>query len=133
MYPSDGPYSQFYDLSGVFELASFTSAPDDLIVGGGVSISDLADLLETRAAEDGVSYGYGTAAAAHLRNRFGNSAVRNAGSVGGNLAMRHAHPEFPSDLYAVLEAIGARVGIRTTESPQADVGGRREQQGGRGV
>ncbi len=47
----DGPYDQFIDVSGVPELTAFTLDPD-LIVGGGVSVSDMAELLEGRAAAD---------------------------------------------------------------------------------
>ncbi len=66
-------------------------------------------------------YGYGAQAASHLRDHFGNVSVRNVGSVGGNLWMRHAHPDFASDLYVVLEALGARVGVRGADSAETEV------------
>lgn len=40
-----------------------------------------------------------------------NVPVRNIGSIAGNLMIKHAHNEFPSDLFLILETAGTRVHI----------------------
>jgi len=39
------------------------------------------------------------------------SVCLKAGSVAGNLMIKHAHNEFPSDLFLVLETVGGRVNV----------------------
>ena len=34
-----------------------------------------------------------------------------AGSVAGNLMLKHDHHEFPSDLFIVLETVGSKINI----------------------
>ena len=38
-----------------------------------------------------------------------NTAVRNTGTLAGNLMLKHAHQYFPSDLFLMLEALGANI------------------------
>lgn len=35
------------------------------------------------------------------------------GTIAGNLSLKHQHPEFPSDIFLVLETVGAllKIGI----------------------
>ena len=40
-------------------------------------------------------------------NQVANTAVRNTGTIAGNLMLKHAHQYFPSDLFLMLETIGA--------------------------
>jgi len=40
-----------------------------------------------------------------------NVPVRNAGTIAGNLMVKHAHPEFPSDLALTLSAAGAIITV----------------------
>ena len=40
--------------------------------------------------------------------------MRNLGTIAGNLMLKHLHPEFPSDLYVLFEAVNAKVVIRST-------------------
>lgn len=44
-----------------------------------------------------------------------NTNVRNVGSLAGNLMLKHAHTEFPSDLFTLLEGVGARIGVKATD------------------
>lgn len=36
------------------------------------------------------------------------------GTIAGNLMIKHAHPEFPSDIFMLLETIGATLSIGET-------------------
>ena len=40
---------------------------------------------------------------------------RSSASLGGNLMMRHQFPEFPSDLFILLEAVGAQLEVARLE------------------
>ena len=39
--------------------------------------------------------------------------VRNIGTIGGNLMLKHAYPDFPSDLFLLIETIGAKLIIKS--------------------
>lgn len=41
--------------------------------------------------------------------------------MAGNLSIKHAHPEFPSDVFIVLEALDAQVIIQHTAKDQKTV------------
>jgi xanthine dehydrogenase/oxidase len=43
-----------------------------------------------------------------------NTNVRNIGSIGGNLMLKHDHPDFPSDIFLLLETVGASLYVQTT-------------------
>jgi xanthine dehydrogenase/oxidase len=47
-----------------------------------------------------------------------NVPVRNAGTVAGNLMLKHAHPDFPSDLAVTLAAAGAIVTVASKGETQ---------------
>ncbi len=38
-----------------------------------------------------------------------NTAIRNTGTLAGNLMLKHAYQYFPSDLFIMLEALGANI------------------------
>ncbi|PVD23365.1 hypothetical protein C0Q70_16633 [Pomacea canaliculata] len=50
----------------------------------------------------------------HL-NLVGNVLMRNAASVAGNLMIKHAHPDFPSDVFTMMEAAGGKVEVFDTK------------------
>ena len=43
-----------------------------------------------------------------------NTGVRNTGTISGNLMLKHAHPDFPSDLFVSFEAANCKMVIRST-------------------
>ena len=43
-----------------------------------------------------------------------------AGTIAGNLCIKHAHPEFPSDIFLLLETIGARLKIASVDGLARD-------------
>ena len=44
-------------------------------------------------------------------DQVANLSVRNRGTLAGNLMLKHADPAFPSDVFVLLEAAGAKVGV----------------------
>jgi len=111
VYKKDGPYDAYVDLSGVGELFR-TSGATPLVVGGAVSLTLFQQLLLSAGASN-PDYWYGPVLAEHIA-KIGSVPVRNAGSVAGNLMIKHAHNEFPSDLFLVLETVGAKVDVMTS-------------------
>ncbi len=102
-----GPIDTFIDITMVPELKTIGATP--YTVGGGVSITDAINSFESRSSESG--YEYLAQLASHL-NYVANTSVRNVGSLTGNLMLKRAHPEFPSDVFVLLEAAGATVHVR---------------------
>jgi len=58
-------------------------------------------------------YGHCKAMANHVR-KVANTGVRNIGTVAGNLMLKHAHPDFPSDLFTLFVAAKVQVEIRSS-------------------
>ncbi|XP_035690573.1 xanthine dehydrogenase-like isoform X4 [Branchiostoma floridae] len=112
VYKDDGPYSCLIDIKAVPDLYNCQAGPP-LVVGSAVSLSAVVDLL--RASSDrSPSY---SVLADHLC-KVANVSVRNVGSWAGNLMVKHAHPEFPSDVFTIMEAAGAKVTIGNKDESQ---------------
>ncbi|XP_066268463.1 uncharacterized protein [Branchiostoma lanceolatum] len=107
VYKTDGPFTCLIDVKTVAELY-ITQAGPPLVVGSAVSLSILVDLLKT-GSDQSPSY---SMLAEHLC-KVANVSVRNVGSWAGNLMMKHTHPEFPSDVFTIMEAAGAKVTVGT--------------------
>ena len=75
-----------------------------MIIGGGVTITDAIGHLGTSGNPvfEGV--------AQHLK-KIASYGIRNQGSIAGNLMMKHAHPEFPSDVFLCFETVGVMLDI----------------------
>uniref|UniRef100_A0A182JVL3 Indole-3-acetaldehyde oxidase n=1 Tax=Anopheles christyi TaxID=43041 RepID=A0A182JVL3_9DIPT len=101
----------FIDVSSVKELQQHT-LEHDLVVGAGVSLTELIALLE-KTAEEHLSFTYCIPMAKHVR-KVANLPVRNVGTIGGNLMIKHQHPEFPSDLFLLLETVGAKLTVMSS-------------------
>ncbi|TRY76734.1 hypothetical protein TCAL_11871 [Tigriopus californicus] len=111
IFNDDGPYKSFFDISAIPELVTITLDPFN--VGGGVSLTKFIEILEQQASSKGVDYAHGAQMAKHIK-KVANTNVRNVGSVGGNLMLKHAHKDFPSDIFALLEAAQAKIGVKST-------------------
>uniref|UniRef100_A0A182PHL5 Indole-3-acetaldehyde oxidase n=1 Tax=Anopheles epiroticus TaxID=199890 RepID=A0A182PHL5_9DIPT len=101
----------FIDVSSVEELHQ-QSIDQELVVGAGFSLAEFIALLE-RTAEEHLSFTYCMPMAKHVR-KVANQPVRNVGTIGGNLMLKHQHPEFPSDLFLLLESVGAKLTVMSS-------------------
>ncbi len=127
----------FIDVSGVEKLRSY-SIGSEIVLGGNVSLTETMDILTNASNKSGFEY------TKHLSQHIdliANVPVRNvsilrtvknfynaparlckknlfmqAGTIAGNLSIKHANIEFPSDLFLILETAGAKLTI--AESPQ---------------
>ncbi|XP_071107754.1 xanthine dehydrogenase-like [Haliotis cracherodii] len=106
IFKNEGPFDVFVDLHDIKELYKIEVSANSVRFGAGLSISALIDALQERAGDKGYSYFNGIAS--HLL-KIGNVLVRNAGSWAGNLMIKNAHPDFPSDVFTPMEAAGAKI------------------------
>lgn len=97
----------FIDVSGVEQLRSH-SVGSKLVLGGNVTLTEAMQILTNVSNKSGFEY------AKHLSHHIDLIAsvpVRNAGTIAGNLSIKHANVEFPSDMFLILEAAGAKLTI----------------------
>eukprot|EP00095_Tigriopus_kingsejongensis_P005797 maker-scaffold88_size394946-snap-gene-2.26 protein:Tk05797 transcript:maker-scaffold88_size394946-snap-gene-2.26-mRNA-1 annotation:"hypothetical protein DAPPUDRAFT_313254" len=107
----DGPYGTYVDITGIPELSTITTNPFN--VGGGVALTEMIVALKSQA-NNSPGYAYAKQVAQHLM-KVANTNVRNVGTVGGNLMLKHAHPDFPSDIFVLLEASGGFIGVKSPD------------------
>ena len=100
----------YVSLLGVPELSQVSSGADSLTLGSAVSLSRLIEQLQQLAPSAG--FRHFSDMASHLL-LVANTPVRNAGSWAGNLMLKYAHNEFPSDVFLLLAAAGGRLQIGT--------------------
>ncbi|XP_065079502.1 aldehyde oxidase 1-like [Ochlerotatus camptorhynchus] len=98
----------FIDVSSIEELRSH-SLGSNLIVGANVSLTELMSILSNAASKNS-NFTHFTELVKHI-DLIANVPVRNTGTIAGNLSIKNQHKEFPSDLYLILEAVGATLTI----------------------
>lgn len=107
--------NKFIDINDIPELHEHKLLPESLTLGGNLSLAETMDIFEKAAKLKGFGY------CSRLWNHFdliANVPVRNMGTLAGNLSIKHQHPEFPSDVYVLFEALNAQVVIQ--ESAKQD-------------
>lgn len=98
----------FIDINGIEELRKHTVNEDSIVIGANVNLTETMDILTKVSAMPGFEYCH------HLMKHMdliANVPVRNAGTIAGNLSIKHANAEFPSDMFIILESVGATLAI----------------------
>ncbi|CAL1531002.1 unnamed protein product [Lymnaea stagnalis] len=113
IFKHQGPFEVYIDLRAVKELYVYVEGTNAVTFGGGTTLTKLKDELKDLQYKPG--FHYCTRVIRHLKV-LASVLVRNAGCMAGNLMIKHAHPDFPSDLFTILEAIGAKVDIFDSKS-----------------
>ncbi|XP_031636493.1 xanthine dehydrogenase-like [Contarinia nasturtii] len=103
----------FIDIKAIEELQTIKADESSLIFGGNVSLTELMETLRGAATRCN-KYTYGTELAKHI-DLVAHVPVRNAGTIAGNLCIKHAHNEFSSDIFLLLETIGAHLKIASID------------------
>ncbi|XP_055877626.1 uncharacterized protein LOC106059685 [Biomphalaria glabrata] len=98
----------YIDLHRVEEIYCYQLSDAGVTFGAATSLTNLMNKL--KADQDKAGFQYFSAVVRHLKF-IANVMVRNAGSIAGNLMIKHKHPDFPSDIFTVFEALGAKVDI----------------------
>merc|ERR1711892_268794 len=115
IYEDDSDILFYLDTSKIAALKKITSIP--LKFGAGVSLSDAQKKLSAAAQSEPSKYGYAKQIVDHLKY-VASSSIRDHGTIGGNLMLKYAHNEFQSDVFNLLEAVGAKI-----EVGHLDIGG----------
>ncbi|XP_042858609.1 indole-3-acetaldehyde oxidase-like [Penaeus japonicus] len=107
IFRDEGPHSILISTTSIPELSRVATAPSGVVFGANVSLSRIMSELST-AAQSLSGFGF-VREIVGLWRRVGGTALRNMGSWAGNLAMKMAHRDFPSDVFVSLMAAGAVV------------------------
>ena len=110
IYEDPSDLTTLIDISRVAELQTVGKSP--LQVGAAVSITDAATHFTSVLETEPVGYKYLQTVTDNLVY-LGSPAVRDLASMAGNLMIKHQHPNFPSDIFTMLEAVGATVTVAT--------------------
>ncbi|CAH2233047.1 jg18398 [Pararge aegeria aegeria] len=95
------------DISGVSEIKGYIF-DQNLIIGAGTTLSEFIEILKESTNKD--FFEYLKILNEHLQ-LVAHVAVRNLGTIAGNLMLKHHHREFTSDIFLLLESIGAQLTI----------------------
>ncbi|KAG8313195.1 hypothetical protein J6590_006753 [Homalodisca vitripennis] len=106
VYKDETTYQNLIDISCVPELKTFDVSSEQLTIGVNLSLSELILLL--RSCSSSSQFHYTAALADHIA-LVANLPVRNVGTLAGNLCIKKLHPDFPSDLFVILETVGAKL------------------------
>ncbi|ALC47090.1 CG18522, partial [Drosophila busckii] len=115
IYRRSADIKAFIDVRAVGELRGYSLKDNALSLGGNLSLTETMDIC--RKFEKTAGFEYLSQVWLHL-DWIANVPVRNAGTLAGNLSIKHAHPEFPSDVYIVMEALNAKVIVQESASKQ---------------
>lgn len=98
----------FIDISSIEELKYHSqSGSGSLTIGANTTLTQLMQIL-TDAAKCGSNFSYCTELVKHV-DLIANLPVRNSGTIAGNLWMKNRYSGFPSDLFLILAAVGAKL------------------------
>ncbi|XP_023950412.2 uncharacterized protein LOC112054753 [Bicyclus anynana] len=93
------------DVSRVSELKGYL-VDQNLVVGAGTTLTKFREILE-EASHSG-SFAYLSVLNDHL-DLVAHVAVRNLGTIAGNLMLKHQNNKFASDIFVLFQAIGAKI------------------------
>lgn len=99
----------FVDISSVEELKARKITENSLELGGAVTLTEAMEIF-TKVANENKNFEYLHEIVKHF-DLIANVPVRNNGTLAGNLMIKNAHNEFPSDVFICFEAVGATINI----------------------
>nr|BAR64771.1 aldehyde oxidase [Ostrinia furnacalis] len=97
----------FIDISSI-EALKDNLIDVNLVIGAGTTLTELISVFRSRSSHNDFSYMKDFVEHLEL---VAHVPVRNTGTIGGNLAMKNAHHDFPSDLFILLETVNATVTV----------------------
>ena len=96
------------DITKIPELKLVTSSP--LEIGGCITITDAMNHFKTMMENDAENYQYLKVINDYLIF-VASPALRDVATIAGNLMIKYQYSDFPSDLFTMLETVGAQVNI----------------------
>ncbi|CAG5117383.1 unnamed protein product [Candidula unifasciata] len=109
LYQELGPWNFdiLIDIRAVQELYT-VKLGSTIVLGANLSLQNLIDIFEQKATDPSVPYA--SAFVQHLKITAQHG-IRNMSSWAGNLMLKRAHLEFPSDIFVLLETVSAQLTI----------------------
>ncbi|KAJ6648665.1 Xanthine dehydrogenase [Pseudolycoriella hygida] len=98
----------FIDINDVSDLRNCAIVDNILTIGANNNLSETQKILKSFSNTSG--FEYCTSLAEHI-DLIANVPVRNIGTIAGNLSIKYQHNEFPSDMFIILETVGAKLTI----------------------
>ncbi|GFS24784.1 indole-3-acetaldehyde oxidase, partial [Elysia marginata] len=119
VYPkySTANYDILIDTRHVMELYGIDFDPT-IVLGGNLSLHNLWELFDRTKTDPSIPYGY--AFSEHIKY-IASTGVRNMACWAGNLMLKHLEPSFPSDIFLLLESIGAKLIILDGDQNRIEV------------
>uniref|UniRef100_A0A8D9F6H1 Indole-3-acetaldehyde oxidase n=1 Tax=Cacopsylla melanoneura TaxID=428564 RepID=A0A8D9F6H1_9HEMI len=111
-YRPRAPVDVYIEIRNVKELRSISVQNECVHMGSATTLTEAMDYFET-ISKTNSNFEYMRTLKEHL-DEVAHYAVRNIGTIGGNLSIKHEHREFPSDVFLLLEVVGATITIRDT-------------------
>ncbi|KAG5870802.1 hypothetical protein JTB14_005352 [Gonioctena quinquepunctata] len=109
VYKSDPEPCVYVDIQNIPYLVEYKLKENELIMGGNISLSAAMKIFN-EIAEENTGFAYLKKMSEHI-DLIANVPVRNIGTLAGNLMIKHKHNDFPSDIFLILETIGATLKI----------------------
>ncbi|XP_011882440.1 PREDICTED: xanthine dehydrogenase-like [Vollenhovia emeryi] len=103
-----GKKDLYIDINDVPDLRKIQKTSESLVLGGNTTLNMAIEIFQKYSFED--NFRYLRQLAQHI-DLIAHVPVRNVGSIAGNLMIKHAHNEFPSDMFLILETVGTQVHI----------------------
>ncbi|XP_010417869.1 PREDICTED: abscisic-aldehyde oxidase-like isoform X3 [Camelina sativa] len=103
-YQDEERFDRYIDISQIPEMSMIKKGEEGIEIGAAVTISNAIDALKKEESKSCYIF---KKMAAHME-KIGNHAIRNSGSIGGNLVMAQSR-KFPSDITTLLLAVDASV------------------------
>ncbi|XP_045774054.1 xanthine dehydrogenase-like isoform X1 [Maniola jurtina] len=103
VFPTTKEPRVFIDVTSISTLKD-TIIDANLVLGAGLSIHELMAVFQRQMNNDNFRY------LEHFHRHLelvANVPVKNIGTIGGNLAMKNAHHDFPSDVFLIFETVNA--------------------------
>ncbi|KAB0801417.1 hypothetical protein PPYR_05771 [Photinus pyralis] len=107
VYPLRKEVDFYIDITCVKALLEHRMEGDHLVIGANMTLTNAMHLFCSLATQH-KQFSYLQKLADHI-DLVATVSVRNVGTLAGNLFTKHEHHEFPSDLFLILETVGAQL------------------------
>ncbi|XP_075976602.1 uncharacterized protein LOC142976904 isoform X2 [Anticarsia gemmatalis] len=118
VYPIKSDARVLIDISSI-ETLKLTISDENLILGAGMSLTDVMNTFK-QWSKSNSDFNYLDTLYDHL-DLVAHIPVRNIGTIGGNLALKNLHHDFPSDVFLLLETVGATVTVVNNNLTKTEV------------